>query len=68
MRTVVLDYDAATGRALLNLGNDMRYVLDHTVNTSAHYRNTAAKYASVWKVEVPGSDSVISRTSRLPIL
>ncbi|EKC72387.1 endo-beta-N-acetylglucosaminidase H, partial [human gut metagenome] len=31
LRTVVLDYDAATGRALLNLGNDMRYVLDHTV-------------------------------------
>lgn len=29
LRTVVLDYDAATGRALLNLGNDMRYVLDH---------------------------------------
>lgn len=31
LRTVVLDYDAATGRALLNLGNDMRYVLDHAV-------------------------------------
>lgn len=31
LRTVVLDYDAATGRVLLNLGNDMRYVLDHTV-------------------------------------
>ena len=29
LRTVMLDYDAATGRALLNLGNDMRYVLDH---------------------------------------
>ena len=29
--TVMLDYDAATGRALLNLGNDMRYVLDHAV-------------------------------------
>ena len=31
LRTVMLDYDAATGRALLNLGNDMRYVLDHAV-------------------------------------
>ena len=31
LRTVVLDYDAATGRALLNLGNDMRYALDHAV-------------------------------------
>lgn len=29
LRTVVLDYDAATSRALLNLGPDMRYVLDH---------------------------------------
>lgn len=31
LRTVMLDYDASTGRALLNLGNDMRYVLDHAV-------------------------------------
>ena len=31
LRTVMLDYDAATGRALLNLGNDMRYVLAHAV-------------------------------------
>ena len=31
LRTVMLDYDAAIGRALLNLGNDMRYVLDHAV-------------------------------------
>ena len=31
LRTVMLDYDAATCRALLNLGNDMRYVLDHAV-------------------------------------
>ena len=31
LRTVMLDYDATTGRALLNLGNDMRYVLDHAV-------------------------------------
>lgn len=31
LRTVMLDYDAAAGRALLNLGNDMRYVLDHAV-------------------------------------
>ena len=31
LRTVMLDYEAATGRALLNLGNDMRYVLDHAV-------------------------------------
>ena len=31
LRTVMLDYDAATGRALLNLGNDMHYVLDHAV-------------------------------------
>lgn len=31
LRTVMLDYDAATGRALLNLGNDMCYVLDHAV-------------------------------------
>ena len=29
LRTVVLDYDAATSRALLNLGADMRYVLGH---------------------------------------
>lgn len=29
LRTVTLDYEAATGRALFNLGNDMRYVLDH---------------------------------------
>lgn len=29
LNTVALDYDAVTGRALLNLGNDMRYVLDH---------------------------------------
>lgn len=29
LRTVVLDYDAATGRAKLNLGADMTYVLDH---------------------------------------
>lgn len=29
LNKVVLDYDAETGRALLNLGNDMRYVLDH---------------------------------------
>lgn len=29
LRTVTINYDAATGRALLNLGNDMRYVLDH---------------------------------------
>lgn len=26
---VTLDYNAGSGRALLNLGNDMRYVLDH---------------------------------------
>ena len=31
LNKVVLDYDAETGRALLNLGNDMRYVLDHAV-------------------------------------
>lgn len=31
LRTVVLDYDAATGRAMLNLGSDMTYVLDHVV-------------------------------------
>ena len=31
LRTVMIDYDAATGRAMLNLGNDMRYVLDHAV-------------------------------------
>lgn len=31
LRTVMLDYDTATGRALLNLGSDMRYVLDHAV-------------------------------------
>lgn len=31
LRTVMIDYDAASGRALLNLGNDMRYVLDHAV-------------------------------------
>ena len=29
LNTVTLDYDAGSGRALLNLGNDMRYVLDH---------------------------------------
>jgi len=29
LRTVTIDYEAATGRALLNLGDDMRYVLDH---------------------------------------
>lgn len=29
LRTVVLDYDAATSRAMLNLGADMRYVLGH---------------------------------------
>lgn len=31
LRTVTLDYEAATGRAKLNLGSDMRYVLDHYV-------------------------------------
>lgn len=31
LRTVVLDYDAATGRAMLKLGSDMTYVLDHVV-------------------------------------
>lgn len=31
LRTVVLDYDAATGRALLKLGSDMTYVLNHVV-------------------------------------
>lgn len=29
LNTVTLDYNAGSGRALLNLGNDMRYVLDH---------------------------------------
>ncbi len=29
LTTVTLDYDSSSGRALLNLGNDMRYVLDH---------------------------------------
>lgn len=29
LNTVTLNYDAGSGRALLNLGNDMRYVLDH---------------------------------------
>lgn len=29
LRTVKLDYEATTGRAMLNLGADMRYVLDH---------------------------------------
>lgn len=29
LNTVTLDYDAGSGRVLLNLGNDMRYVLDH---------------------------------------
>lgn len=29
LNTVTLDYDAGSGRALLNLENDMRYVLDH---------------------------------------
>lgn len=29
LRTVVLDYEIDTGRAKLNLGSDMRYVLDH---------------------------------------
>lgn len=31
LRTVVLDYEAATGRAMLRLGSDMTYVLDHAV-------------------------------------
>lgn len=31
LRTVVLDYDAVTNRAMLKLGSDMRYVLDHAV-------------------------------------
>ncbi|MEG0808324.1 MAG: DUF1735 domain-containing protein, partial [Alistipes sp.] len=31
LRTVRLDYEAETGRALLNIGSDMRYVLDHYV-------------------------------------
>lgn len=31
LRTVTLDYEAQTGRAKLNLGSDMRYVLDHYV-------------------------------------
>ncbi len=29
LRTVTIGYEAATGRALLDLGDDMRYVLDH---------------------------------------
>ncbi len=29
LRTVTIGYEAATGRALLDLGADMRYVLDH---------------------------------------
>ncbi len=31
LRTVMLDYDDASGRALLNLGKDMRYILDNRV-------------------------------------
>ncbi len=29
LRTVTIDYETTTGRARLNLGDDMRYVLDH---------------------------------------
>ncbi len=38
LRTVVLDYDPTSGRALLNLGSDMTYVLSH-----------AAKY--IWPLQ-----------------
>lgn len=51
LRTVVLDYDAATGRALLNLGNDMRYVLDHAVK----YIRPLQEHGSKVCISVEGS-------------
>lgn len=51
LRTVVLDYDAAAGRALLNLGNDMRYVLDHAVK----YIRPLQEHGSKVCISVEGS-------------
>ena len=55
----MLDYEAATGRALLNLGNDMRYVLDHIDKYISPCRIKAVRSAFVWKVAEQGSDSAI---------
>ena len=43
LNTVTLDYNAGSGRALLNLGNDMRYVLDHIYKYIRHLQDKGRK-------------------------
>lgn len=43
LRTVRLDYEAETGRAKLNLGSDMRYVLDHYVKYNSPLQDKGRK-------------------------
>ena len=60
LRTVQVGYDAAAGRALLDLGTDMTYVLSQSTNISVRCRNTDARYVSVSKAEARGSGSATS--------
>ena len=59
LRIVTMDYESATGRALLNLSSDIRDVLKRRISLFVRFRNTDVKYVLALKMVIKGLAFVI---------